>query len=277
MNKSFTTIIGVYINDRLDWFQKAIDSILNQSIPPKQIVLVKDGPISIEINDYIKNVLLVYEHIEFTIHSLNSSVGRGNWLNTALKLSNYELVSHMDSDDISRLNRFEKQLEYLNNNPDIDVLGGIIEEFNINPGDTNKIRKVYSKHDDIFKSSKNFCPMNNVTVMYKKDPVLRVGGFSGGEGVQEDYILWVKMLSNGYKFSNIKDVIVDVRVGNNFQSRRKGFRYINYEIKMQKIFYDYKHISMFKMIINITLRSIIRLMPARIIKLVYYMLRTNKK
>tara|TARA_B100000579_G_scaffold388730_1_gene362062 strand:+ start:691 stop:1524 length:834 start_codon:yes stop_codon:yes gene_type:complete len=277
LNKSFTTIIGVYINDRLDWFQKAIDSILNQSIPPKQIVLVKDGPISIEINDYIKNVLLVYEHIEFTIHSLNSSVGRGNWLNTALKLSNYELVSHMDSDDISRLNRFEKQLEYLNNNPDIDVLGGIIEEFNINPGDTNKIRKVYSKHDDIFKSSKNFCPMNNVTVMYKKDPVLRVGGFSGGEGVQEDYILWVKMLSNGYKFSNIKDVIVDVRVGNNFQSRRKGFRYINYEIKMQKIFYDYKHISMFKMIINITLRSIIRLMPARIIKLVYYMLRTNKK
>jgi len=277
LNKSFTTIIGVYINDRLDWFQKAIDSILNQSIPPKQIVLVKDGPISIEINDYIKNVLLVYEHIEFTIHSLNSSVGRGNWLNTALKLSNYELVSHMDSDDISRLNRFEKQLEYLNNNPDIDVLGGIIEEFNINPGDTNKIRKVYSKHDDIFKSSKNFCPMNNVTVMYKKDPVLRVGGFSGGEGVQEDYILWVKMLSNGYKFSNIKDVIVDVRVGNNFQSRRKGFRYINYEIKMQKIFYDYNHISIFKMIINITLRSIIRLMPARIIKLVYYMLRTNKK
>ena len=115
MNKSFTTIIGVYINDRLDWFQKAIDSILNQSIPPKQIVLVKDGPISIEINDYIKNVLLVYEHIEFTIHSLNSSVGRGNWLNTALKLSNYELVSHMDSDDISMPKRIQLQCDFLEN------------------------------------------------------------------------------------------------------------------------------------------------------------------
>ena len=273
INIHFSTIISVYANDRFDWFKQAICSIINQTIPPQQIIIVKDGPVSKEINNYIMVIINSCNEIEFNIYETKTNVGRGNTLNPALNLSKYELVSILDSDDIARLDRFEQQLNYFNNNPDIDVLGGWIEEFEEKPMDIGKIRKVYSNHNDIIKSSRNYCPMNNVTVMYKKDAVLNIGGYEGGLGVQEDYILWIKMIKKGLNFANIEEVLVDVRVGNELQSRRGGINYIIEETKMQILFYKLQHISFSRMIINIVMRLIVRLMPQFIRKYIYLFIR----
>ena len=273
LNTPFSTIISVYKNDRLGWFKEAIASILEQTIPPHQIVIVKDGPVDTDLYHYIKNIIKSDYGIEFTLYETKINMGRGNTLNPALYLSKYELVSIMDSDDIARLDRFEKQLNYFYDHPDIDVLGGSIEEFENYPGDIGKIRKVYRTHNDIIKSSRNYCPMNNVTVMYKKDAVLNLGGYEGGIGVQEDYILWIKMIRKGLNFANIEEVLVDVRVGNELQSRRGGINYIIEETKMQILFYKLKHISFFRMIINIIMRLIVRLMPQFIRKYIYLFIR----
>jgi len=273
LNKNFSTIISVYANDRFEWFKEAIQSIINQTIPPKQIVIVKDGPVKKEINKYIKKIVNIYLDIEFSIYETKTNLGRGNTLTPALKLSNYNLITIMDSDDIARHDRFEKQLNYFNNNPNVDVLGGLIEEFEEIPGDISKIRRVNIAHIDIIKSSRNYCPMNNVTVMYKKEAVISAGGYEGGIGVQEDYILWIKMICQGFKFANIDEVLVDVRVGNELQSRRGGANYVIKEIKMQKLFYNLKHISYYRMILNIIMRSIVRLMPTFIRKYIYIVIR----
>ncbi len=272
MNNNFSTIISVYINDKPDWFEASINSIINQTIPPKQIVVVKDGPINSDIDKYINTIKNNKINIEFTIYESKINLGRGNTLNPAIDLSKYELISLMDSDDISRLDRFEKQLKFFKNNPHVDILGGQIEEFHNIPGDTGRIRKVSIKHDEIIKSSRTFCPMNNVSIMMKKKAILNIGGFIGARGVQEDYILWVKLMSEDYKFANIKDILVDVRV-NDLQNRRRGFTYILEEIKMQKLFYNLKHISFIKMILNIVIRVISRLMPSLIRKIIYSILR----
>jgi glycosyltransferase involved in cell wall biosynthesis len=273
VNTPFSTIISVYANDRFDWFREAINSIENQTTPPHQIIIVKDGPIEGKINDYITDINKSKNGIDFSLYETKTNLGRGNTLNPALKMSKYDYVSIMDADDIARIDRFEMQLNFFNNNPDIDVLGGWIEEFENRPKDIGKIRKVYSDHYEIMKSSRNYCPMNNVTVMFKKAAVLSVGGYEGGIGVQEDYILWIKMLTKGFKFANIDKVLVDVRVGNGLQSRRGGVNYVIEEIKMQQLFYDLKHISFTKMIFSITMRSIVRLMPQSIRRYIYLLIR----
>ena len=83
----FSTIISVYSNDRFDWFKQAICSIVNQTIPPQQIIIVKDGPVSKEINNYIMIIINSCNEIEFNIYETKTNLGRGNTLTPALILS----------------------------------------------------------------------------------------------------------------------------------------------------------------------------------------------
>lgn len=219
----FSVLMSVYKNDDISFFKLALDSVtINQTYKPKQIVIVEDGPVSKEIDEIINLVSKIEEDIEFEIVHKEINEGLAAALNTGLEHCKYEWVARMDSDDISANDRFEKQVLYIKSNPDIDIVGGTISEFNKIPGDLKSERHVKLSQSDIIKMAQSRTPMNHMSVMYKKSSVISCGKYSENFGKLEDYKLWVDMISKNLTMANIDDVLVYVRIGNGFITRRSN-------------------------------------------------------
>ena len=259
--QKFSVAMCLYQGDRADWFSSAVDSILNQTLKPNEVVLVVDGPIPQEL----ESVVAEYEKLDiFKVVRLEVNQGHGNARRIGLQNCTYELIALMDADDISIPNRFEKQIRYLQKNIDVDIVGGNIAEFINEPKNIVAYRNVYPKDEDIKHHLRNRCPMNLVTVMFKKTSIQSVGGFMDWY-CEEDYYLWIRMYLAKMKFANINDVLVNVRVGEEMYRRRGGWRYFRSEAKLQKYMYKNKIITWGTYIANITKRFIVQvLLPNRI-------------
>ena len=254
----FSVSMCVYGGDNASWFKTAVDSILNQSVTPNEIVLIVDGPVPGEldkvISEYEKNSL-------FNIIRFKENRGQGEARRVGLKNCKNNLVAIMDSDDISVSDRFKVQLEAFNSYPAAHVIGGQIVEFIDKPENTVGKRTVPAENTDIYEYMKKRCPMNLVTVMFKKDSVEKAGGFIDLYG-EEDYYLWVRMAKMGMKFFNVPETLVNVRVGKDMYNRRGGIRYFKSEKKMQKYMLESGIIGLGTYTLNVLKRFIVQvLMP----------------
>lgn len=140
----------------------------------------------------------------------------------------------MDSDDISVSDRFEQQLNIFIRNPHVDILGGNISEFIVNEHNIIGKRCVPCDDNDIREYMKKRCPMNHMSVMYKKTAVKKAGNYQDWFW-NEDYYLWIRMMLNGATFANTGTVLVNVRVGQDMYARRGGDKYYKSEMEIQKL------------------------------------------
>ena len=197
----FSVLMCVYKNDKSSYFKIALESVLNQTVKPSEIVLVIDGPVPKATRDTINEFALKNKDI-FNFIDLKLNVGHGKAKNIGLEKCTNELVAIMDSDDICTKDRFEKQLQYFKKYPDTSILGGIISEFNENINISLGQRSLPSTHSEIKKFLKKRCPMNHMTVMFKKSKVIEAGGYLDWH-YNEDYYLWIRMYLSGAIFSNL--------------------------------------------------------------------------
>ena len=256
MDYKFSVSMCVYGKDRPEWFKAAVDSILHQSVKPTEVILIVDGPVS----DLLNNVILEYEQLEnVKIFRLDKNQGHGNARRIGFENCKYELVALMDADDISVYERFEKQLEKFKDNPSLDIVGGNIEEFIDDPGQIVSKRIVPMEDIEIKEYMKKRCPMNQVTVMVKKNAVLRAGGYLDWY-CNEDYYLWIRMFLKGMIFENINETLVKVRVGDAAYRRRGGWMYFKSECKLQNYMLKNKVIDRFLYIENVAKRLIIQIL-----------------
>ncbi|MDR0603648.1 MAG: glycosyltransferase [Bacteroidales bacterium] len=254
---TFSVTISVYKNDNPRFFIQAMDSIINQTVTPNEIVLTVDGPIPQDLNEIVIQYENKYNYIK--VVRIEKNVGLGIAHQIGVQNSNYDLIAIMDSDDIAVPDRFEKQLRCFEENMGIDVLGGFIYEF-IDTIDTIvAIRAVPLNHVEIIKYLKKRCPMNHVTAMFKKNAVLKSGNYQDWH-FDEDYYLWCRMMLAGCMFKNISDVLVYVRVGKDMYERRGGWKYYKSEAQLQKFMLDNKVINFFEYIINVVIRFIVQVL-----------------
>ena len=260
-NLAFSVSICVYKNDNPNHFQQALESIVNQTLKPDEIVLVVDGPIP----SSIERLIHFYEKEElFNIIRLFDNVGHGKARQIGLENCKYELVALMDADDISLPDRFEKQIGCFNQDDSLSVVGGNIEEFIETIDNIISIRKVPEKDVDIKKYLKKRCPFNQVTVMFRVSDVRAAGGYIDWFN-EEDYYLWIRMFQNNSKFKNLKDILVYVRVGKEMYSRRGGWKYFISELNLQKYMLSNKIISLPRFFINTSIRFLVQvLLPNKI-------------
>ena len=223
----FSVLLSVYGKDNASFFKEALLSVSkDQTVKPAQIVVVEDGPVPADIEHAIEDAVKVSPECEFTVIRKPQNAGLAAALNTGLKACKYEWVARMDSDDISLPNRFETQLAYIENHPQVDVIGGSIAEFTNTPGDMQSERHVGLDMKAIRKMAKTRTPMNHVSVMFKKSVVEKAGGYCENFGKLEDYKLWVDLLGHHAVLANVDDVLVYVRTGNGFITRRSNRREI---------------------------------------------------
>lgn len=252
MNDKFTVCMSVYKNDSPSYFKEAVHSIYTrQTIRPSEIILVIDGPVSGELRNTIN--ALIPEVPVLKVLPLEQNMGHAIARQTGLDAASNNLVAVMDADDISVSVRFEKQLEAFEKYPDISVVGGIINEFIESPANTVGTRICPEYDTQIKEYLKSRCPMNLVTVMLKKDDVMAVGGYQDWY-CEEDYYLWIRLAQNHYKFYNIQENLVDVRVGREMYQRRGGYRYFRSEQRLQKYMFQHKLISLPRYIYNVIIR-----------------------
>lgn len=226
-NIPFSVLMSVYGKDDVAFFKEALLSVsYNQTLKPTQVVVVEDGPVPSEMEDMISEVINMTPECEFTIIRKPVNAGLAAALNSGLAACKYEWIARMDSDDISLDDRFEKQMAYVTEHPDVDCMGGSIAEFTNKPGDLQSERHVGLDMNTILKMAKSRTPMNHVSVLYKKSSVEKAGSYSENFGKLEDYKLWVDLISNKSKLANIDDILVYVRVGNGFIERRSNTREI---------------------------------------------------
>lgn len=270
----FSVLISTYFRDDEAHLKQALISVLHQSFLPEQIVLVIDGRVSESSEAVISEVSAVADEksVEFFVLQLEKNVGLGEALRLGLVHCKCEYVVRMDADDISVFDRFSYLNEIVTSNPEYDIVGSWIEEFDKEPGDLSRIRSVPSTHGEIVRFSKLRNPMNHVTVCFKKQAVSAAGGYEALL-FHEDYILWLKLLSKGAVFYNDPSVHVYVRVGNDLGGRRSGVSYFFLECDFVKVAIQRRYINLMQGIRYLAVRAPIRVLPKKLVELVYSCLR----
>lgn len=255
----FSVITSVYKNDKPGFIRIALDSMLvHQSVKPDEIVLVQDGPVPYETSRLLLEYKDKYGEI-LNVIKLDENKGLGNALMLGVENAKYDIIARMDSDDICSSDRFEKQLTYLKEHPDCDIVGGQITEFIDTPESIVGKREVPCTNEEIYKYMRSRCALNHPTVMFKKESVLKAGNYKDWFW-NEDYYMWVRMMERCCVFANLPDVLVNMRSGLDQYGRRGGKKYFDSEIGIKKLMLEKGMITRKEYIINYIERFIIQLM-----------------
>jgi glycosyltransferase involved in cell wall biosynthesis len=268
--QSVTAVVGmaVYRQDRLDWVEQAVASILVQDFTDFIYVIVIDGAVDDEILTY----LIELERKEQQVILLQNLVNLGLSASMNAVIEKTEQFApryffRMDSDDISMPNRFSSQIAYFNSHPEVDVLGTSLIEIN-EVGEKVGKRTLPAHHGEIMRVFPRRCAINHPTV------AIRFSVFSAGYRYNEslkntqDYFFWTDLIAAGYRFANLPEPLLEFRRVNDFYKRRGLSKSLN-EFKAR--FYTMKKLNRYTMgnVVYAFAVLVLRLMPAKIVKLAY--------
>ena len=253
MGNQYSVLMSVYYKEKPEYLRQAIMSVYNQTIQTNDFVLVCDGPLGEDLNEEIDNAKNLFGE-KLNVYKLEKNVGLGNALNIGIKQCKNELIARMDSDDISYVDRCERQLKLFNSNPEIVICSGIVEEFSKKIEEVDNRRIPPEKNEEIVEFAKKRNPFNHPCVMYKKSSVEAAGGYKDFY-LLEDYYLWLRMLLKGMKGYNIQEPLLHMRAGSDMYKRRAGLKYAESQKKLFKFMYSEKFITCNQYIKSVILRS----------------------
>lgn len=210
----------VYTKDNPEYFALALDSMVHQTYPPDEIVIVKDGPVVTELQKVINDSISAGAPVVQV--QLPENKGLGLALNEGIKVIKNELIARMDSDDYSLPERCELQVRAFENEPDLDIIGCPVLEF---AGTIDHIvgeRKVPLTNKEIYAFAKKRDPFNHPTVMYRKSAVMKAGCYSDYRKNQ-DTDLWIKMLSGHAVCRNLAEPVFRFRFDEGTYKKRKSW------------------------------------------------------
>lgn len=263
-------LLPVYINDRLIYFEKAITSILHQTCTDIDIIICKDGPIAGEIDLFIqgikeRNVVVVEEQV---------NTGLAAILNKGLQYClsrDYEFIGRMDADDVSDLRRFEKQMKFLRENPDIDCVGTWAAEVD-ELDNVIFYKKMPVRHEECYKFFMKRDLLVHATALFRREFFLKAGLYPTTTFFAEDTLLWANGLKNNCRFANIPEYLYQFRIDHDFFSRRRGIRHAFNLLRLRFRINKYLHYP-WVAYLYAAAYSIIKLMPGTLIKTAYNKLR----
>ena len=262
----FSVLLSLYYKETPQYLRLSFDSIFNQTVRATEVVLVKDGKLTEELDSIIQEY--VEQYPELKVVSYEKNRGLGYALNYGMQYCSYDIVARMDADDIAKPDRFEKQIKVLEEHPEIGLVTAWVEEF---VGTTDHItakRTLPETPEELYEYGKSRCPANHPVTMYRKQAVLDAGGYQT-ELFPEDYFLWIKMLMNGVKFYCLQESLLYFRYSPETIAKRGGLRYAIDELKIQKNIYRTGYISFSRYIFNSVSKFTVRVLPLKLRAWVY--------
>jgi len=266
--------MSIYKKDNPAYLEESISSMLCQTYPPEQFVIVKDGPLTEGLELVLKKYTETNLNL-FTIVENRENLGLGRALDMGIKSCRNELVARMDADDISLPTRCEKEVKCFNLDMQLDIVGTYINEFYEDKNVTHSSRLVPLEHGEIVKFARRRSPFNHPTVMYKKSAVLRCGGY-GATKRKEDLFLFTEMVNNGCKAKNIPEALLLYRSNPDNLKRRKTWT--NCKEYIEVIYGNYKkgYSSFWDLLYVIIAQLFFFLMPVSLVKIASNVLLRSK-
>lgn len=265
MDYRFSVLISVYYKEIPRYLDRALQSITDdQILKPNEIVLIKDGPLTKELDEVIGKFKKKYPNL-FKIVTLEKNYGLGKALNIGLENCTYELVARMDGDDISKPERFKKQIEIFQKNPKLDIVGSWIDEFIEKDEEiiVRSIRKVPETSEEIYQKLKSICAFNHPTVMYRKSKIIEVGSYLQ-EFALEDYYLWIRLAMSGANMYNFQESLLKFRITEGTSKRRGGLKLLKSDIKFQNKIFKMGFLNKIEVVKNIVIYGVYRILPNEI-------------
>ena len=262
MENRFSVLISVYYKEIPEYLDLSLESIIDKQIlKPNEVVLVKDGPLTKDLDNIIEKYIKKYPNL-FKIISLEKNSGLGKALNIGLENCSYELVARMDGDDIAKSERFQEQMEIFKNNSKVDICGSWIDEFSLKNKkiEVQSVRKVPENSDEIYTKLKFSCAFNHPTVMYKKSMVIKVGSYMQTFAL-EDYYLWIRLALNKCQMYNIQKSLLYFRITDGTAKRRGGLKLLINDLRFQKQLLKEKFINRKEYLRNIFIYGVYRIIP----------------
>lgn len=264
----FSVLISIYYKEKPEHFNACMKSIWDQqTLKPTEIVLVEDGPLTTELYE---SIALWSARLQQTLRiiKLEDNVGTGKAKNIGLQNCKYEIVSIVDTDDISVSDRFEKQIKCFEADSELVILGGQITEFVDDITSPSGMRIVPLDNQALRQYAKKQSPFNNMTISYRKSKIMEVGGYQHHLWM-EDYNLFLRVIAKGHKIQNLEDVLVYARIDNGMHTRRKGYQYIKSEKQLLNLKKELKIQNPIHANIIFLIRSTFRLMPSSLLGKIY--------
>lgn len=267
----YSVLMTVYKNDNPKYFEEALQSMINQTKKPNEIVLVKDGPVPKIIQEVIDATNTKFGNIKQV--QLKTNVGLGLALNAGIKVCKNELIARMDADDISLPTRCEKQVKEFERNKDLDIIGCPVIEFVDNSSNVVGKRNVPITNEEIYEFAKTRDPFNHPTVMYKKSIIESVGCY-GNLRKNQDTDLWLKLLINNANCSNLEEPLLLFRFDKATYKKRKNWLNTKLLISIRWKCYKNHFCSLFDFLQVAIMQFAIYFMPTSFQEFVYkYLLR----
>jgi len=265
--EKYSVLMSVYEKESPEFFRTSIESMLNQTIPPEEFVIVEDGPLTDGLRAVIEEYRSRYPEI-FTIVPSKKNNSLGAALTLGLKHTRNELVARMDSDDISLPERCETELRLFEEFPELDIVGAYDRDFLGGPENLLGMRVVPLTQEASYKRGKTRSPFNHVTVMFRKSTVMKFGGYADIPRC-EDADLFGRMMFGGCRAKNIEQVLVYVRVSPERMRRRKSWQHVKNIISVRRKFWKMGYASFFDFLIFLIAQLVVFASPIWLQNIIY--------
>lgn len=268
MSNGFSVLMSVYNKENAEHFDLSLNSILvKQTRCPDEFILVCDGPLTKQLNTVIEKYEKMFPQI-LRIFRKETNQGLGEALRFGLLQCNYPLVARADSDDVCVEDRFEVQLRFMEQHPDISIISSYIDEFDDDWEKPNNIKTCPLEHEKLKKYAKVRNPLNHMAVMFRKSDIIEVGNYRHVP-YTEDYDLWLRAIINGKKLGNIDRILVHARVGNGRITRRSNKAHITSWKQLNQYMYENSFITYRERIRNMLNIRVFVYMPKFLKKILY--------
>ena len=269
----FSLLLSTYGGDDPGFLRDAFEStVVKQTRPPSEVVLVQDGPVPEALAATIEDLALTspvpVKHVV-----IEANVGLGPALDRGLEACSHEIVARMDADDVSVPERFERQLPVIE--AGADIVGSGLSEFGHHVDDVVGMRTPPLDPDEIRRVVRFRDPFNHPTVVYRRTAVQAAGGYSD-MALMEDYLLFARMVEAGARPANLPDPLVCYRVGAGAYARRGGVQLLRSELALQRRFRDLGITTRVEYLRNVLVRGVYRLVPEPLRRTAYRALLANR-
>ncbi len=266
MSEPFALLMAVYRGDHPVHFDKAFSSsVMAQTRPPAQVVLVQDGPVSPGLESAIEGVV-EKSPVPVLHHRIEQNAGLAHALAEGLALSEHDIVARMDADDISLPERFAAQLPLIEDG--LDLVGTGMLEFLDDDGSIVGRRVPRTEQAEIERYARFHDPFSHPTVVYRRSAVERAGGYPP-LGLMEDYWLFARMIHAGARVGNLAEPLLMYRVGEGAYARRGGVAQWRSELRLQRELRRIGFTSRTQYLRNVAVRGTYRFVPEPIRKRAY--------
>lgn len=222
--EKFSVLMSVYYKEEPGFFDLSLKSnLIDQTLTPDEFVLVCDGDLTPELEEVIEKYKKLYPDVLKVYRKENGGLGKA--LNYGLPKCSYPLIARSDSDDVCDNIRFEKQVKYMEQHPEVGIISSYIDEFADDWKKPTHVKTLPLTHEELYEMAKFRNPLNHMSVMMRRDDILRIGSYRHIPYI-EDYELWVRAMINGIRIGNIGEVLVHARTGNGMVQRRGTKKYI---------------------------------------------------